>query len=213
MLKKLKIVSVPKGIKGNAKILQHPNIPEPMHGLNPRTIMGQTWWNKQRNAAYEKKDFHCWACGVHKSNAQLRKWLEGHEEYKINYAKGRMVFKRVVALCHFCHSFIHSGRLQICVAKGKFSRQYGDSVLEHGLRVLDSAGLVPWVGTVEVIMGLAPTNGYPGFDDERLREMMVQAAPKQAPKIAKWEDWRLVLEDKEYPPFYKTMKDLKEAFK
>src|SRR3990167_9396936 len=84
----------------NPAILLHPNIPKPMHGVNPRTIMGQEWWDEQRQRAYEENNFCCWACGVHKSQAAYHKWLEAHECYEIDYIAGRMYMRIIVALCH-----------------------------------------------------------------------------------------------------------------
>ena len=96
----------------DAGILLHPQIPKPMHTVNPRTILGRKWWDIVRNKSYEEKGFHCHACGVHKNDAQYKQWLEGHEFYSVNYKLGEVKFIKVVALCHSCHNYIHDGRLQ-----------------------------------------------------------------------------------------------------
>lgn len=89
------------------ELLTHPNIPKPLHGLNPRTLLGQEWWNEKRQEAYKKYNFHCWAYGIHKSQAKYHQWLEAHESYTIDYVAGRVELQEIVALCHSCHNFIH----------------------------------------------------------------------------------------------------------
>lgn len=91
--------------------LCHPNIPKPLHGISPRTINGQFWWDKVRQSVYKKYDYHCIACGVSKQDAKKHKWLEAHEFWKISYSTGRCEITSIEPLCHYCHNFIHSGRL------------------------------------------------------------------------------------------------------
>lgn len=197
-------------------ILQHPNLPKPMHGLNPRGLLGQRWWDDHRHPAYAERDFHCWACGVHKSEAKVHQWLEGHEEYEIDYPKGRMVFKRVVALCHFCHNFIHSGRLYMLWLDDKITNARFKEIIVHGFNVLQEAGLLPWSGTIEtVLLGQREWGGrFRGYSKSKMLKMLAEAKTKEDDPVgfAAWEDWRLVLEGKEYPPVHATMEDWREAY-
>jgi len=124
------------------EILLHPNIPKPLHGIAPRTILGKDWWDKHRQIAYAKNDYRCWACGVHKTDAKYHQWLEAHEFYEIDYAKGRVVFVELVALCHACHNFIHDGRMVHLVDEGKMDEKQYREILKHGNRILAKAGLV-----------------------------------------------------------------------
>jgi len=123
------------------EVLLLPQIPKPMHGLAPRVILGDKWWNETRRAAYNKTDNHCIACGVHKTRAKGPKWMEAHEVYRTNYLQGRMVFLEAVPLCHYCHNFIHSGRLQALLDKHRITQQRFTSIIQHGERVLGQAGL------------------------------------------------------------------------
>lgn len=113
------------------EILCHPHIPKPLHGVAPRAIKGQTWWDKTRQEAYRSTDYHCVACGVHKHEAKKHKWLEAHEFWNIDYNTGVCEVKSIEPLCHYCHNFIHSGRLSMIVGKEK-SKQEVIDILEHG---------------------------------------------------------------------------------
>jgi len=131
-------------------VLLCPRIPEPLHGVNPRTILGASWWNQTRRDAYKSTLFHCLACGVAKY--KIRKgpqWLEGHEIYSIDYLLGRMEYLETVPLCHYCHSYIHSGRLSALFDEGQITHATYAAIIQHGDRVLRKAGLaqpLPYVG-------------------------------------------------------------------
>ena len=43
-------------------ILTHPNIPKPLHGVNPRTIMGEDAW-RELSSRLRKGVMFCQACG------------------------------------------------------------------------------------------------------------------------------------------------------
>ena len=126
------------------EILTHPNIPKPLHGMAPREIKGTDWWNEQRQIAYAKYDYHCWACGVHKQNAMFHQWLEAHENYHINYEEGWMEITEITGLCHTCHNFIHSGRMKNLLAQGELKKSFVYYVLRHGFKILKDAELEPF---------------------------------------------------------------------
>lgn len=123
------------------EVLLCPNIPKPLHGIAPRTILGQQWWNEQRKAAYALTGDRCIACGIHKKYAKYCHWIEAHEVYDINYKKGLMTFKEVVALCHSCHNFIHDGRMQMMVEQKTMTKKKMNEILRHGNLILKNAGL------------------------------------------------------------------------
>lgn len=123
-------------IKLRPEILLHPNIPKPMHGVNPRSVKGTKWWDEQRQIAYAKTEYCCAACGVHKTEAKYHHWLEAHELYDIQYWCGRMQFVEIVALCHSCHNYIHSGRMRALVDKGEMSQEKFNEIIKHGENVL-----------------------------------------------------------------------------
>lgn len=161
-------------MKLRPEILLHPNIPKPLHGLAPRVIKGQAWWDAVRRESYAKGEFRCWACGVHKAEAKFHKWLEAHELYAYDYPAGRITFIEAVALCHACHNFIHSGRLAALTAKGEITQERAAIILAHGEAVLRNAGLVrperprvvaPWGAWRMVLDGVAYGPRHASFAD------------------------------------------------
>lgn len=172
------------------ELLLCPNIPKPMHGINPRTVLGTNWWNRERRAAYKSTAFHCEACGVHKSEAKLHRWLEGHEWYQIDYAKGRMKYVRTVPLCHYCHNFIHDGRLRRLLDEGLINHQKYAAILQHGEAVLRAAGL----------------DRMARIDrDEEIKQLIGNG------RFAEWSKWRLVIGRKTYKPLFKSYKEWMKA--
>lgn len=118
--------------KFDASILVHPNIPKPLHGVNPRTIMGEDKW---RELSFHIRGIHahCQACGESKFTTGP---LECHEEYIIHYEVGISKFKRYVAICKQCHEFIHCGRLKALARSGKITRHYYGKIMKRGRNIL-----------------------------------------------------------------------------
>lgn len=176
------------------EIITQPNIPKPLHGIAPRTIKGITWWNKTRKKVYEENNYCCKACGVHKDQARGKKWMEAHELWDINYDTGVTTIKDIVPLCHYCHNFIHSGRLTAIVGKEKTVEEV-KNILEHGFDILAKAKLQCFPGTLELakIVG-ADTKGVTAYDTKHETEI-------------KWEDWKVVFEGKEYKSLFKNFEE------
>lgn len=122
-------------------ILLDLNIPKPLHGLNPRTLLGKEWWDKERKAAQAKNNYCCWACGVYVTRAKYHAWLEGHEIYDRNYEDGVFTYKHTASLCHACHNYIHDGRMQALVDKGVFPSVKQNYIINHGEAILKRAKL------------------------------------------------------------------------
>lgn len=167
------------------KILTHPNIPKPLHGVNPRTIEGDAWWNKTRQAVYASTEYHCKACGVHKKDARKHQWLEAHEYWDINYKTATCTITEIVPLCHFCHNFIHSGRLTALWNAGRISDELVRDILEHGFGVLMLAGLKCFEGTYQLARMV-------GADTYGVWPYLLPTDE------AEWGDWKLIWCGKEY---------------
>ena len=153
-----------------------------MHEVAPRVVLGDKWWRVAKEAAYRSTAYHCLACGVYKHQAEFHHWLEAHEVYTVDYLLGRMYYQETVPLCHACHNYIHSGRLQALLDKKEISRSRYNTIVRHGERVLRGAGL------------------------------KVKSMADEATWSADWEDWRLVVDGVEYPPKFKTFEEWKEQF-
>lgn len=171
------------------EILLCPNVPKPLHRMPPRVIYGDSWWNKTRQAAYRSTNFHCLACGVSKFEAHYHKWLEGHELYEIDYEAGLMTYIETVPLCHFCHNFIHDGRMLAQLRKKEIHHHKYAAILRHGDAVLAKAGLQK--------MSQA---------DREKEFTMLQSRGL----IADWKKWRLVLDGRKYAPKYKSFEEWKK---
>jgi len=175
------------------ELLTHPNIPKPLHGINPRTIKGDIWWNEVRQIAYKKNNYCCWACGMPKSMALYHQWLEAHEEYKIDYSLGSCEFIDVVALCHTCHNFIHSGRLWMLYMAGKVSKQKITDIIEYGMTILENHKLSPFYGTKIIQLRLKGWNDADIYQEcERLN------LNNNVTNNPKWEDWHMIIDNKKY---------------
>ncbi len=185
----------------NPKLLQHPNIPKPLHGLSPRAIKGKEWWDKKRQEVYKSTNYHCKACGVHKSQAKYHKWLEAHEDYTIDYEKGTMEIKDIVPLCHSCHNFIHSGRLFTVEDDLDKVAQ----ILERGFNILNENGLeAPYAANIIAIKLEIDYDIYV----HRICE------PELPPTtIAEWDDWKLIFEGEEYYSKFNSLKEWAEYYR
>ncbi len=191
--KKLKEEKVKvKAWKPDPKILLCDNIPMPMHGVAPRTILGDKWWNQTRKRSYKSTGFCCAACGVHKLSARYRQWLEGHEIYEVDYKKGTMTYLRTVPLCHLCHNYIHDGRLRALLAKQKITHAKYKAIIQHGDQVLSMANL----------------KRKPYEDRE-----MDASSKILSNESASWSQWRLIVNGKQFPPKFKSEYALRKAFK
>ena len=196
-----------------ACILLQPNIPKPMHGLNPRTILGKAWWDEHRRNAYQYFNERCWACGIPKHNAKYHQWLEGHEAYRINYEQGRIEMVQIMALCHMCHNFIHSGRMVMLLQKKKMEWNKYLEILHHGFFqlklndqpanwfALSSYNTATKFGTNQ----LGSHYPRPKWHSKAIELFNDTLEPKL--ETAPWEDWRMIIEGVEYEPIHKSFED------
>jgi hypothetical protein len=169
--------------------------------------MGRKWWDEKRQAAYAANDFHCWACGVHKSVALVRNCLEAHESYDINYDRGLVRLQEIVALCHFCHNFIHSGRLWAILRKGEISGDRFVAVMAHGFRVLRESGVSPWWYTIQNWI----RHEYALPEDEAFG-LVAHLIPEEEYSAARWDLWRLEIDGQSFGPAHESHRHWKDHY-
>jgi hypothetical protein len=175
------------------ELLGHPNIPRPMQGLNPRSIKGARWWDIARQNAYAKFDYRCWACGTPKGVALFHNWLEAHESYTIDYERGRMELHEVVALCHACHNYIHSGRLWSLYTKGEISKDRISLIINRGLILCKEHDVRPFFAPLLIKSLLFGNTMQEGMDFAKAQNGWFPPEKK-----AGWNAWRMVIDGIEY---------------
>lgn len=189
------------------EVLTHPNIPKPLHGLSPRELKGQEWWDITRKQVYEEQEYRCIACGVHKSDAKYHKWIEAHESYHIDYRKGSMTVDSIIGLCHSCHNFIHCGRLQMIWHKKEITEAKYFDIMNHGFRVLKGSGLSPNATQANSYLGSLVRAGRK-VPEGLAQKAFAIAALEEIPKIQQdWSKWHIVLDGKKYYSKFSSMQE------
>ena len=94
----LNTVEVPFKIDASV-ILDFP-IPPDLWSINPRRLLGKTWWDSMRREVYKRNNRCCLACGESER-------LDAHERYVFDFKNHISTFTEIVPLCHKCHLFIH----------------------------------------------------------------------------------------------------------
>ena len=185
-------------------LIAMPNIPRPLHGVNPRTILGASTWNHMRRKCYAEANDTCEICGRQPEDLRRR---HGHEVYKIDYANGTAEFVKVFCVCSTCHlGCIHTGRALTLWKKHNplYPTEFLLSGAEHAFKIIseynkDNPG--------------ADLRAYSTFLDylkhEELREPMEKLIEKYQIKfytevedMVEWGDWKLLIGDQEYPTPY-----------
>lgn len=191
-------------------ILLHPNIPKPLHGLNPRTIMGQEWWDAERQWAYASTGYTCLACGVAKKDAKFYRWLEAHEFYKFDYSIGLIEIEKIIPLCHSCHNYIHSGRLMKMLFKAEITEQKFWTIVKHGTEILSSVKLPNNPFMLSVLHQVDSAFDSPVWVRPLLR-LPINFPPRG--ENVDWADWRLKFNGRLYPPIHKSYEAWKKFYK
>ena len=197
-------------------LIAMPNIPKPLHGVAPRTVLGTTTWNHMRKAAYFSANDTCEIC--REKPEQLRR-RHGHEVYEIDYEKGIAKFVRVFCICSLDHlACIHTGRAITLFKQGNplYPKEFLLEGAEKAFKTIyeynkdnPGADLRAYITFLEYLKR------------DELREPMEKLIEKydikfymeDPDKLAEWADWKLIIGDNEYPTPYADMKEWEEAMK
>lgn len=180
------------------ELLEQPLIPPPLHGVNPRSIMGRTAWDRLRKEIYAKHRYCCAACGVYSRKAILKTGLEAHEQYRIDYRKKRMTLIGMEPLCHACHCFVHAGLLELRLVSGQFSAEKVATILGHGHGVLKRSG-----GRMPPAAALLC----------RKLKLQIEIDIHPHPKKTSWSDWVMEWDGTFYPSPYPSEAAWQRAMK
>jgi len=183
-------------------ILSCPPIPKALNGVNPRTIKGKGWWDKQRKAVYKQNNYHCFACGVWEKKARPNPWLDAHEIYRVSTKTGRVTLKEIVAICPACHKFIHLSLVQKQHAAGIISYKDMQYIVIHGLDLVRSWKVPILLGTLQVAEYML------GF---LIQYKKFNIRPPYAYDL-EWDKWHLVLDGKKYRSKFKDEEEWRRFY-
>ena len=191
-----------------------PNIPKPLHLVNPRNLLGRKTWDMMRKGAYHMANDTCEICGHKPENMHQR---HGHEVYEIDYKEGTATFKRVFCICSLCHlGGIHTGRAITLFKKGNplYPKEFLLEGAEHAFKIIyeynqdhPDADLRAYSTYLEYLK-------QPELKDkmvELIDKYQIKFYEENTKNMADWGDWKLIIGNKEYKTPYKTYAEWEEA--
>ena len=204
---------LPPSGKDLRPLIAMPNIPRPLHGVNPRTILGGPTWNRMRRRCYAMAENTCEICGAKPENLRHR---HGHEVYEIDYLKGTAKFVKVFCICSLCHlGCIHTGRALTLWKKDNplYPTEFLLEGAEHAFKIISE---------YNKDNPDADLRAYSTFLDylkhDGLKEPMEKLIKKYKIKfyaetkdIADWSSWKLIIGNQEYTTPYANQEEWEAA--
>lgn len=188
------------------------NVAKPLHGLAPRTIFGKAAWDVMRKQCYYSADYKCEICGDSPEKGKLH----AHELYNTNWYKGTAEFERVIACCATCHAAIHSGRLITMFRNGNvlYPKSYVLKVVEHCFKLVHEYNKAHPNKQLRVYGTFLEYLKEPELELEMkqlIKKYKMMFYIENERKSAKWGEWELIINGKEYPSPYKNQRDWQAA--
>lgn len=198
------------------QILTMPNIPHPLHGLAPRTIMGASRWKLTKTKEKMRADYHCEICGREFSINKL----DVHEIYDVFYDERYSKFNRYVCACALCHQACHSGRNLALYTKGdKYTtKEYMLELAERTFRLVNQWNMQ---NIEKEPLKLCDTwltwAKHPDLKEDIENyidryEIEFYKQPTDSWNEDNWDKWYLQYNGKKYPTLYKTIEEWKEKY-
>lgn len=195
-------------------LIAMPNLPKPIHGLAPRTLLGTNTWNHMRRFCYSKADDTCEICGDKPEDLKKR---HAHEVYSIDYEKGEARFVRAFCVCSLDHlGCIHTGRAITLYRQGNplYPKEFLLAGVEKSFRTIyeynqDNPGtdLRAYVTFLDYLK----EDELRGPVEELMKKYDIKFYMEDPKKMAKWKDWKLIIGNREYPTPYTSEKEWEEA--
>lgn len=174
-----------------------PNIPKPLHRVNPRIIMGEYAWTKARKKAYFDAKYRSEISGELCATPGS---LHAHEVYDINYVTGTCVFRRICAITPLEHVyFIHSGRM-LTLWKNKNPLYPTEKVLEgleNGFKLIykwnKEHPRKPKLKVYETILEYLDYDELAEPVEKLIDKYEIEFWGEDRKRRCDWEDWKLVI--------------------
>lgn len=196
-------------------IIAMPNLPKPLHGQAPRTLLGTKVWNEMRNECYEKANDTCEICGYKPENMRDR---HAHEVYSIDYENGTSTFVRTICLCSRCHVYgIHSGRAITLHKKGNplFGTQQMLDGAENVFRIISEYNAdhpdKPELRAYDTFLDYLKCDDLREPMEKLIKKYHIKFYTEDKNKLAKWGDWKMIIGNKEYPTPYEDYQAWEKA--
>lgn len=197
-------------------LLAMPNVPRPLHGMAPRTILGSDKWNEMRFNTYVHAKYRCEICGKSFQQNEPLKLPDHsvHELFSYDYENGIGRFIRCISLCQDCHDFIHSGRMLTLYKERNpyYPKERVLRVLSERFKLICeyNAGHSDEIRLYFTFINYTKMNSSMIDFSSDVRAYIEKynikfyKEPRHIPKI---DEWKMVIEEREYPTIYGDYKE------
>lgn len=195
-------------------LIAMPNIPKPLHGVAPRTVLDRRTWDHMRKFAYTKANDTCEICGYKPDNLRQR---HGHEVYEIDYKKGIAKFVRVFCVCSLDHlGCIHTGRAITLYKQGNplYPREFLLAGVEKAFKTIYEYNQDHPEADLRAYATFLDYLKVPDLEASvriLIHKYDMKFYMEDPKKRAKWDEWKLIIGNEEYPTPYKSEKEWKKA--